>query len=71
MSATTALQIAGNMELGGLEPPTSWVRSTRSAIEKTGHLQEIRAVSTSLQTAAIAGDVRRFSWCQALLAVSA
>jgi hypothetical protein len=29
-STTNALQIVGIMELGGLEPPTSWVRSRRS-----------------------------------------
>jgi hypothetical protein len=59
------------MELAGLEPATSWVRSTSSAGAQITDLQEIHDALATLQTAWIAGDMRRFSRSQALFATSA
>jgi hypothetical protein len=64
-------RIQRNPPLGGLEPPTSWVGSSNSAIEKMCGLQDIRDLAPTLQTAAMTGDARRFSWFQALFARSA
>jgi hypothetical protein len=68
---TKALQITRIMELGGLEPPTSWVRYKLA--ERREHIK-LQGVSTVLEVDCWRGmrlDHGRFSAIQALLAKSA
>jgi hypothetical protein len=55
------------MELGGLEPPTSWVRFA----ENNPALQGICGAVTAPRSARMHADYRRLSPFQALLAMSA
>jgi hypothetical protein len=73
-STTNALQIVGIMELGGLEPPTSWVRSTRSsplARPKSAGVAGVLGGGRLARSARIVVDSRRLPLSQALLAISA
>jgi hypothetical protein len=73
-STTNALQIGGIMELGGLEPPTSWVRSTGSsplARPKSAELAGILGAGRLARSARIVVGSRRLPRSQALLAMSA
>jgi hypothetical protein len=59
------------MELAGLEPATSWVRSSRTGISQGADLQALPSRRGAAITLRTAGDGRRFSSFQALLATSA
>jgi hypothetical protein len=59
------------MELAGLEPATSWVRSRRSGAADICYLQELYGRAGAAFMAGIAADICRFSLFEALLAMSA
>ena len=62
------------MELGGFEPPTSWVRSTEGAEREVVRTYSFAALSDGLGEAAeseICRDMHRYAGSQALLAKSA
>jgi hypothetical protein len=69
-STTNALQIGGIMELGGLEPPTSWVRSSSSVSSNRRFAGDSRGFRHP-DTAWTARDAGRYSRFQALFAASA
>jgi hypothetical protein len=60
----------GSVELGGLEPPTSWVRSRNSPREKY-RIAGVRAVPEAGGRRRIVADGRRFHSSQARSAMSA
>jgi hypothetical protein len=59
------------MELAGLEPATSWVRSSSSAAPGISDLQAFYNCRATALAAFIAVDIGRFLSFQALLAMSA
>jgi len=61
------------MELAGLEPATSWVRSALGAdfTEEDHFLQGVCGFANKLSVVCIPADSRRLSSFQALLAISA
>jgi hypothetical protein len=59
------------MELAGLEPATSWVRSRRSDVPHLAYLQRLYSGPSMAVGHWIATDIDRFSWFQALSATSA
>jgi hypothetical protein len=59
------------MELAGLEPAASWVRSRRSGVADTAALQGLMVVPARRSWLGIAAGICRFSSFQALLTMSA
>jgi hypothetical protein len=59
------------MELAGLEPATSWVRSRRSGDAEVADLQDFSDGADAVLLPRIGEDIRRFLSFQALLAMSA
>jgi hypothetical protein len=65
------MQALLEMELAGLEPATSWVRSRRCELADVGYLQGLYAHPGEADRSRIAADIGRFPSVQALLATSA
>jgi hypothetical protein len=59
------------MELAGLEPAVSWVRSRRTRNAEVSYLQGIHCTPDRCRRTAIASDGKPFPPIQALFAISA